>query len=216
MKLKDLVASRLVLCSLTLLPILAITGCGSGPSQDPAAAAQTQEIEKLKAENAALPQVRTEHEEVQRLRQENQELPKLRNQYQEASRLRKENEQLRLQVAKLAPASTNQQAAASAAAAGANPQLALQDKPKELTVEEVNTLHEGDEILIEPKYLKQLLPDFDWEKLGRKEPLAIRSLLERDGVQITNAAQLREFGVTNFTIQRAVVSASTNAEPAQP
>ena len=57
--------------------------------------------------------------------------------------------------------------------------------------------------VLDPKDLTQLLPNFDWDKLKRTEPIAVRALLEKDGVQITNAAQLREIGVTNFVIKRA-------------
>jgi hypothetical protein len=57
--------------------------------------------------------------------------------------------------------------------------------------------------MVDPQYLKQLLPNFDWEKLGRKEPLGIRSLLEKDGTQITNVEQLKDYGLTNYIIRRA-------------
>src|SRR5262249_8529699 len=149
-----------------------VSGCGTRQDVDPAVAAQTQEREKLLAENQALPDVRTENEEVQRLRKENQELPKTRNQYQKAARLRKEIELLRQQVAKLTPPSAGSAANASPSASGGTAQLANAEK-KELTLEE-GALHEGDDIMVEPKYLKLILPDFDWEKLGRKEPLGIK------------------------------------------
>ena len=63
------------------------------------------------------------------------------------------------------------------------------------------TLNEGDDILIDPKHLK-LFCRFE---LGESwvEKLAVRGLLEKDGVQLTNTAQLKEFGLTNFVIQRA-------------
>ena len=44
------------------------------------------------------------------------------------------------------------------------------DKPKEIAKEE-GFLKEDDEIFIDPKHLKALMPDFDWEKLGRTEPV---------------------------------------------
>jgi hypothetical protein len=74
-------------------------------------------------------------------------------------------------------------------------------------------LNEGDDILVDPKSLKQLLPDFDWEKLGRKEPIGIRSLIEKDGVVLTNALQLKEYGITNYVIQRAVVKPAGTDQP---
>jgi hypothetical protein len=178
---------------LAVLPV--ISGCGPS-APDPQTIALTQERDRLLADNQHMEQVRAENEEVQRLKRENQDLPKLRSQYQHAARLKKENEQLRQQVARLAARATAAQnpGRATAAPPPANP---------------------GDEILLEPKHLKALLPDFDWDKLERKEPLSVRSLLEKDGVQITNISQLREIGLTNYVIQRAPPTPVTN-EPAQP
>lgn len=190
----------MVLCSGVL-----ITGCGSNNTQDAAVAAQHQERQRLQNENQELAQARADNQEVQRLKTENQELPKARSQYQEAARLKKDNEQLRQQIARIAPAAASAQAHPNPGTHSApTPTPAEQElKAKELAALEAATVHEGDDILIEPKYLKQLLPEFDWEKLDRKEPLAVRSLLEKDGVQITNTAQLHEYGITNFVIQRA-------------
>jgi len=178
-----------------------VAGCNLHQDADPNAAAQAQERERLLAENQALPDVRVEHEEVQRLAKENQELPKARNQYQEAARLRKENEQLRQQLAKLTPASTNSSAADTHLATP--PSGPLAQVPKDKRALEEGALNEGDDIMVEPKYLKLILPDYDWERLGRKEPLGIKGLLEKDGVQITNAVQLQEYGITNYVIRRA-------------
>jgi hypothetical protein len=181
----------------------ALSGCGSHDNSDPAAAAQSQEMERLRQENQDLAQVKTDNEEVRRLRKENQELPKLRSQYQEAGRLKKENEQLRQQIAKLTPAAGQLPVEAPADAASA----AATEKPK---IDELS-LNDGDEVLVAPQYLKKLLPDIDWDKLDRKDPLGIRALIEKDGVQLTNAAQLHNYGITNFIIRRA-----TPVSPAPP
>ncbi len=207
MTLRSILARRLgfsaLLFGLAALP----TGCGSKDSQEAATAALKQERDRLLAENQDLPSVRAENQEVRRLRQENQDLPKLRSQYQETSRLRTENEQLRQQIAKISPAAATNLAAALAASrapgggvpAGSPPA----GEPTQEAAPDENTLNEGDEILVDPPALKQLLPDIEWEKLGRKEPLNVRSLLEKDGVQITNIQQLAEYGLTNYVIRRA-------------
>jgi hypothetical protein len=70
--------------------------------------------------------------------------------------------------------------------------------------------------MIDPQYLKQLMPDVQWEKLGRKEPIGVRALLQKDGIQITNVQQLQEFGLTNYTIRRAQPQAQPQAQPGQP
>ncbi|MHC1770013.1 MAG: hypothetical protein AB9869_37985 [Verrucomicrobiia bacterium] len=216
MKRNVLHAKRAGWLALALAPVLILSACGPGAVPDPAATAQHEEIERLQSENQALPQARTENEEVQRLKKENQDLAKLRSQYQEASRLRQENEQLRRQVAKITPAG-----GAAPAQGGLPPTPGGAMAPGqggaqagELTTEvaqEPGALNEGDEILVEPKYLKALMPDFDWEKMERKEPLAIRSLLEKDGEILTNVAQLQEYGITNFVVRRAIPD--TNAPP---
>jgi hypothetical protein len=192
---------RLSLLALLLIPGTLLTGCGSKGTQDQATAAQNQEREKLQAENQDLPAVTAENQEVQRLKKENQDLPKLRSQYQEAARLRKDNEQLRQQIAKISPAAASNQVAAALAALATQATNALAGGQG---AQDESTLNEGDEVMIDPQHLKQLLPDVDWEKLGRKEPLGVRSLLEKDGVQLTNVSQLKEYGLTNYVIRRAL------------
>jgi hypothetical protein len=202
--------------ALALAPALFLSGCGPAPGPDPAASAQQQEIERLRAENQELPQARAENQEVQRLKLENQDLAKVRSQYQEASRLRKENEQLRQQVAKIAPAGgTAAQAASPGMAGGAAPGQAPKtgDAEGEEVAQEAGAINEGDEILVDPKYLKELMPDFDWEKMERKDPVNVRALLEKDGEIISNVSQLHQYGLTNFIIRPAVHD--TNAPPQQ-
>jgi hypothetical protein len=215
-------AKRLSLLALPLIVAALAAGCGSKAIQDPAATAQNQEREKLLAENQDFTQVATENQEAKRLKLENQELPRLRNQYQEAIRLRKDNEQLRQQITKISPAAATNQVAAGEAGQGAPgaPGAPVGDQPDKENPKEVaqdeNALNEGDEVVIDPKQLKQLLPDFDWEKLGRKEPLGVRSLLEKDGVQITNTQQLREYGLTNYIIRRAQPAPQPAPQPTAP
>ncbi|MFO1498609.1 MAG: hypothetical protein U1G07_09490 [Verrucomicrobiota bacterium] len=184
---------------------LLLNACGSGQNPDPTAVALTQEKQRLETENQELGQMRADNEEVKRLKQENQDLPKLRSQYQEANRLRKENDQFRQQVAKLAPAGATNLTAAVADVHAAT-QLAQQDsadKSNDAAAAE-GAINDGDNILIEPKHLKQILPDFDWDKSERTQARGVRALLEqRDGVRITNISQLIEAGITNFVIQRA-------------
>lgn len=194
--------------------IMVAGGCSSKDANDPQLAALTQERERLTAENQELAQARIDNEEVQRLKKENQDLAKLRSRYQETGRLKKDNEALRQQLAKIAPnnpagkAGSSDPSAAVAGTAGTDG-----EKPKPAVADE-NTINEGDDILIDPKHLKALMPDFDWEKLGRKEPLSVRSLLEKDGIQLTNVAQLSEYGLTNWVIRRAPVTNAPAANPA--
>jgi hypothetical protein len=193
--------------TLALAAVVLLAACHPSANEDPAAIAQNQEIEKLRQENQELAQARAENEEVQKLRKENQDLPKLRSQYQEVGRLKKDNEQLRQQVAKLSPkAATQTNSAASSSApnaqpAGAPPSAAATEKGKEGPEE--FTLNEGDDIMIEPQFLKQLVPDIDWTKM-RTGPVGVRALIEKDGFVLTNALQLHEYGITNFTIRRAL------------
>ena len=182
-------------------------GCRS-QSDDEAAKAQTEQIEKLRQENADLAQVQADNQTAERLRKENEELPKLRSQYQEANRLRKENEQMRQQLARLKPGGAGGTQAVNIAL----PANELADGQKKGPVDPMN-LNDGDELLVEPRFLKQILPDFDWEKLGRKEPIAVRALMEKDGLQLTNALQLHEYGITNFIIRRAPVQADGTPVP---
>jgi hypothetical protein len=200
-----------------LIPALLITGCGSNGSPDPAVAEQKREMEQLRQENQELAQVRTENEEVQRLKKENQDLPRLRSQYQEASRLAKENDQLRQQIAKISPAALSNAVQVAPGQVPVTGQLTQQsaqeqEKSKEAAEREA-VLNQGDEIMVDPKALKAVLPEIDWEKMNRKDPLAVRALLERDGIQITNVQQIKELGITNFVIQRGVPKPQTQPAP---
>lgn len=117
---------------------------------------------------------------------------------------------MRAQVSKLATAASAaamaQQAAASSSPGApgvGQPGQAEGEQVEELAVDE-GALNEGDDIMVDPLHLKDILPDFDWESLERKEPLAIRALLEKDGIPITNVSQLADYGITNFVIRRAI------------
>jgi hypothetical protein len=74
---------------------------------------------------------------------------------------------------------------------------------------------EGDEILLEPKSLAKLLPEFNWEALERKEPIAVRALLEQHGIVFTNYQELASRGITNYIIQRNRPRAPDPAQPKQ-
>ena len=189
---------------LSLLLVIATSGCGSRGSADGANAALAQERDRLSTENQALDQARTDNQEVQRLKTELQDLPKVRSQYQEAARLRKENEQLAREVAKLSPHSKTNQPGADArgvASAAGDGSLAQTEGEKKAAPDE-STINEQDEVLVDPSILKQLLPAFDWDKVGRTNAVSVRSLIEKDGIQLTNIAQLQDYGITNFVVRR--------------
>jgi hypothetical protein len=200
------------LLSACLLGLLA--GCGSDGQAPDRVAQQEEEIRRLQQENELLPQARAENEEVQRLRRENQELPKLRSQYQEMTRLQQENQQLAQQLARVRPRADGPGSTPAGAAGDvAVPAGAFPPPPappdggggegEGEVMDESLMLGEGDEILVAPMEMEQILPGFDWESLDRQEPIGVRALLERDGVQLTNMLQLKEYGLTNFMIRRA-------------
>jgi hypothetical protein len=211
------VSRRFIACSLVATML---AGCGSNPQDQERVARQEQEISQLQFENEALPKARAENEEVQRLRRENQDLPKLRNQYQEMSRLQKENEQLAQQLARVSPRAAADAGPLPGVAAGAPGAIPGQPSPTATAGEDEGLvpqdmpIEEGDEILVSPQELGQVLPGFDWENLERKEPIGVRALLEKDGFQLTNVLQLQELGLTNFIIQR--VKPQSPAPPAPP
>jgi hypothetical protein len=180
----------------------AVCGCGSGGHDlDQQAARQEAEIRRLQEENQAIPQARAENEELKKLRSANQELPRLRSQHQEIARLNKENEQLEQQLARLRQRSGQAPAPAPAVAVAPPPEV-LQSESAALPAEDP-LLHEGDEILVPPQELQRIMPHVNWDNLDPNQAVAIRSLIEADGVPLTNVAQLRQLGLTNFVIKRA-------------
>jgi hypothetical protein len=182
-----------------------LSGGGCSNNQQASVNQNSEEVDRLRAENQDLGKLRTENQEVQRFQKENQDIHKLRGQNQALAQARKENEDLRRQAAKLGVASSGdsgltpeiqaQQAAALVRKGLAEANLqALQDKDIPL---------EGDEIFIEPKFLAALLPDIDWTKLNRTEPIGIKNLLDQQKIVITNYQQLVSLGITNYSIRRA-------------
>ena len=186
-----------------------LAGCGNANFEQQKAQ-QAQEIEKLREENKELQKLRAENKELPRLRADKEELSKLRGTTDEIERLRKDNTRIQSEIAELAKARNQRlQAAQQARAAGALPVGQAGANPGGQTgvnipnLEDPNVPREGDEILIDPKFLSKLLPQFDWSKLERKEPLAVRALLEQQGIVLTNYQQLITLGVTNYVIQHA-------------
>jgi hypothetical protein len=192
-------------CFVPLLIGCALLSGGCSNNQQASVGQNTQEIDRLRAENQDLGKLRAENQEVQRFQKENQDIHKLRGQNQELSRARKENDDLRRQAAKFGLARSGAssltpeiQAQQAAALLHQNPTDAnLQ------TIEEKDTPQEGDEILIEPKFLAALLPDIDWTKLNRTEPIGVKTLLDQQKIVITNYQQLVNLGITNYVIRRA-------------
>jgi cell division protein FtsB len=208
----------LLLCALASTILI---GCSPAPESSADNSPQQEEVARLQQENQALPAARSENEELHRLKTENQELPKLRSQYQEMGRLKKENEQLAAQLAKLRPRGAAPQSATGVdGQPGAGAAVAASHAPSgpEQEAEPVGEreILEEDEIWIEPQDLKIILPQFDWDKMQRTEPITVRNLLEKDGVVITNTAQLREMGLTNFVIKRPPQPAASESQPPPP
>jgi TolA-binding protein len=190
------------LAGLLILTTFVWTGC-SDPSAAAAGAQARQELEQLRQENDALQQLAGDHEEAQRLRKENQEIHQLRAKNQEVVRLRSENDQLRAQIARSGNA-----AAAAAAAAANRPAAAPAAQPVAVAgavppgANEADIPMEGDEIFIQPQLLGLLIPQIDWSKVERTEPVGVKGLLDQHGIVLTNYQQLHQIGITNYVIQR--------------
>lgn len=199
-------------CSVGLLALLALATATAACRQSTPQSADkpTPELELARAENQEVQKLRRENQELSRLREDHEEVTRLRREIDQLPALRQENEQLKSQLTRgprqgaqppsvgtVPPGLPNSQLTAMGNAALATNQLEV--NPADLP-------QEGDEILVAPKMLSKLLPGFDWEKVERKEPVAIRSLLEQQGIIITNYQQLAEYGITNYVIQRNPVA----------
>ena len=183
-----------------------LAGCGAHVEQQKAE--QAQAMEKLREENKEVQKLRAENKELPRLRADKEELPKLRGTTDEIERLRKDNARIQGEIADLAKTQKERllaaQQARAASALPVGPGGANAGGPAGISaalVDDPNVPREGDEILIDPKFLGKLLPQYDWSKLERKEPLAVRALLEQQGIVLTNYQQLITLGVTNYVIQ---------------
>lgn len=184
-----------------------LAGC-SGGNGEQQRAQQAQELTSLREENKEMQKLRTENKELPRLRKEQEELPQLRGNAEELEKLRKDNDRIRTEItnfAKLRLEKDRQAAAqrAQQAAAVAQVRGAMQAGVMATNVADPSVPQEGDEILIDPKFLAKILPQFDWSKLERKEPVAVRALLEQQGISLTNYQQLTTLGITNYVIQHA-------------
>lgn len=93
-------------------------------------------------------------------------------------------------------ASQAQSETTDANAASTDAELAEKVRPEDLP-------EEGDEILVPPQLLGALIPGANFENVTRQEPINIKSLLEQQGIVLTNYQQLIELGITNYTIARA-------------
>lgn len=186
-------------------------GCGVGGQQQTARDETRQELEKVQQENRELPKLRAENRELPRLRKDNQEIQNLRTNAQELARARQENELLKKQVAEASQQRGNRTLAANPQSPGplASPTQSgglaatgTPGSPAEAPVADPNLPQEGDQILIEPRLLAKLLPDFDWSKIERKDPVVVNNILEQQGIVLTNYQQLIGLGVTNYIVQR--------------
>lgn len=187
-----------------------LTGCGANPKQPAALESARQELERLQADSGEAQRMRAENRELPRLKKENQEIAGLRGHEPDIAKLRQENEQLRDQIksaGKTRGASLSAggpgQGSSPAAPAGRPGSTEGQIHLTDLTAADPNTPQDGDQLLIEPRLLSKLFPNFDWSKIERKEPIAINDLLVQQGITITNYQQLHVFGVTNYVVQRA-------------
>lgn len=196
-----------------LLPVacaLLAGGCDGTPRAS--VSQNNPEIERLREENENLEKLRADNEESQRLRKENQDIHKLRGQYQELAQVRKEHDDLQKQMAKLGmPSARTLTATAQAVSTTKSDQqvASLSEQPpsgaeaSQPVINEKDLPQEGDEVYVEPKFLAVLLPDIDWTKLDRTEPIAIQGLLGQQGIVLTNYQELISRGITNYVVRRA-------------
>jgi hypothetical protein len=85
-------------------------------------------------------------------------------------------------------------------------QVAAADGSSDAVTENVrpeDVPEEGDEILIPPKLLGKLLPGTNFDSVQREEPINVKSILDQQGIVLTNYQQLLEMGITNYQIVRA-------------
>ena len=143
-----------------------LAGC-SGGNGEQQRAQQTQELASLRDENKEMQKLRTENKELPRLRKEKEELPQLRGHAEEIEKLRKDNDRIRTEITNIAKVrlEKDRQAAAQRAqqaATVAQVRGAMQSGAMATNAADPNVPQEGDEILIDPKFLAKLLPQFDW------------------------------------------------------
>lgn len=192
-----------------LTSALFLAGCGSGSSQT-SSPEQEAELKRLRQENEEISKLRAENKELPRLRRDNQEIERLKGSTEEIARIRLENESLQRDLtglteqAKRAAEDQRQALLANAAQATGLGAIAGGGAGTTGTPEaaDPNLPLETDEILIEPRLLSKILPDFDFSKLERKEPVAVKALLDQQGIVLTNYQQLIELGITNYIIQK--------------
>lgn len=201
-KLRDLWRAGIFLAS-----GLVMSGCGNG-NLEHQKVQQGQELSRLRDENKEVQKLRVENKELPRLRKDQEELSKLRGTGDEIAKLKKENDLIRTQVVELAKTQTQrrQTAAEQARQAAINAAGIAAKQPGQggliaTNSPDPNIPQEGDEIFVDPKFLAKILPQFDWSKLERKEPIAVKALLDQQGIRLTNYQQLIELGVTNYVVK---------------
>ncbi|MBI2948975.1 MAG: hypothetical protein HYY23_15145 [Verrucomicrobia bacterium] len=217
----DLEWSKQLGLVLSIGSALWLAGCSGGGEQQ--RAQQSQELAQLREENKEVQKLRTANKELPRLRKENEELPQLRSQTAEIEKLRKDNDRIKNEIAELDKARRqNQQAALQArqaqqaAAALAQARGAIQSGVLPTNATDPNIPQDGDELYVDPKFLAKLLPEIDWSKLQRKEPVNVKGLLEQQGIVLTNYQQLIEFGITNYSVRHAPRPSAAATVPALP
>lgn len=204
----------------SLSSVLWLAGC-SGGNVEQQRAQQSQELAQLREQNKEVQKLRVENKELPRLRKEHEELPQMRGQSDEIEKLRKDNDRIRAEIAAFDKARREKglQAAQQARQAAASAQQ-IQGRATILpgvtatNVADANVPQDGDEIFIDPKFLAKILPQIDWSKLERKEPVAIKGMLEQQGIILTNYQQLIDFGITNYTVRHGYKPPATGTVPA--
>jgi hypothetical protein len=99
--------------------------------------------------------------------------------------------------------------------AAQNDESAVEDAPGAIVADNLrpeDIPQEDDEILISPKMLGKLIPGANFDSVERQEPINVKSLLDQQGIVLTNYQQLVEMGITNYQIVRAQRQAEVQSE----
>ena len=192
-----------------LLIATVLAGCG-GKEPSEADAKAKAELAVLQTANKEVAKLRADNADLARLQKDNEELRRMRSVSDDLAAAKTANDQLRAQL-NLEPeqlAALLRQGAQSGLLStaplvsqltGASDAASLPPKV------DPDIPEEGDDIFIEPRYLRILMPEYgtNWDRFEKRPPISVTNLLKDRGIVITNYNQLRELGLTNFSIQKA-------------
>ena len=189
-----------------LFAIASLCGCGDGKELVEANSREAQELAALQKANQEVGKLRTENESLDRLQREHEELERLRSVPTDLAKARVANNQLRVLLGMdpvaLDPVPTSDESAGVRATTPSKAAIAVANYIATLNPD---MPREGDDILIEPSQFGVLMPELrgSWQEGARRAPVSATAMLKERGIVFTNYNQLRQLGITNFSIRRA-------------